>query len=229
MSKPHPHSNHSVHNHDLYYAVFDGHYKGVFTCKDDYNLARFKRRREGHRIYEQLHDAESYIGMGGDPYVTEAEAKPMVIYIGSVYRVSRRGRHWVGYSAYFGNDDSRNIAAKLGMHETPSVHRGELLAIKRVVGFVGRAAKLAQKAPRPLHIFTVQKGIEDSLGRQCLKWMENGWTRTNGKPVAHQDVMKDILKLMNEHEIDLIVKWVPRASGALGNQRARDLAWHSTF
>ncbi|KAI8323163.1 hypothetical protein GQ54DRAFT_310253 [Martensiomyces pterosporus] len=281
-------------NSGLYYAILKGGFMGVFTNESDYKQARCRCGRGSHRICESLHEAEEYIGMGGDyclekdisgsdtessgadigsqpmvvyigsayrlskrhrhlvgysayygggdtrnifqkvginetPSGADIGSQPMVVYIGSAYRLSKRHRHLVGYSAYYGGGDTRNIFQKVGINETPSVHRGELLAIKRVVAGMCEASERAHKVPRPLHMFTALKDIAEDLTTRYLKWKDTDWKRMKGEPVAHQDVIKAILELVDLHGISLTVEWMPRASRALGNSYAFDLAWRGTF
>jgi ribonuclease HI len=64
----------------------------------------------------------------------------------------------------------------------------------------------------------VRKGITEWLSR----WKSNKWLTSNKKPVANQDLWRELDTIVQRHQVTW--EWIKGHSGDLGNERADELA-----
>jgi ribonuclease HI len=90
---------------------------------------------------------------------------------------------------------------------------GELQAIRLA---------LADTGSRPLLVIADSRYAIDCLTRFCFAWERNGWLTAAGKPVANQELIREIRTLMRGRSIRF--DWTKGHAGHLLNDRVDSLA-----
>ena len=96
------------------------------------------------------------------------------------------------YGIFFKEGDKRNIGKEL-LIENPTNNKGELYGIL--------AALKVSNIKKELIIYTDSTYCINSLTKWHKKWIKNGWKTTNGKDVLNQDLIKEILKILENRNV----------------------------
>jgi ribonuclease HI len=113
-----------------------------------------------------------------------------------------------GWAWYVDENNWRSDGLAIGTNNI-----GELQAVRLV---------LADTGSRALLIIADSRYVIDSLTRYVYGWERNGWVTTTGKPVANQDLIKDIRDLMRGRSVRF--QWTRGHAGQALNERVDLLA-----
>lgn len=81
----------------------------------------------------------------------------------------------------------------------------------------------ALNKPCSVKVYSDSQYIVNAFNKGWLKsWVDNNWKRGKKNPVKNDDLWKAILRLSEEHKIELI--WVKGHAGHLKNERCDELA-----
>jgi ribonuclease HI len=86
------------------------------------------------------------------------------------------------------------------------------------------AIRMAHKYPvTHLHILSDSEYVRKGLTKYVKQWLNNGWTKSDGQPVANQDYWKELLDVEREWKSanrTLELVWVKGHAGEPGNEAA---------
>ena len=71
-------------------------------------------------------------------------------------------------------------------------------------------------------LYTDSVYVKDGITKWLSNWKSNGWRTAAKKPVANQDLWKQLDQAVSNHEVNW--HWVKGHSGDPGNERADELA-----
>lgn len=83
--------------------------------------------------------------------------------------------------------------------------------------------KAIKERTRPVRLYTDSEYSINALTEWIHNWRKNDWRTSSGKPVSHQDRIKEISALMEQFD-DLEFEWVRGHDGEIFNERADNLA-----
>ncbi len=79
------------------------------------------------------------------------------------------------------------------------------------------------KEPCQVTVTTDSKYITDSINRKWVfSWEKHNWVKSDGKPALNADLWKELLRLMQIHQVQFI--WVKGHAGHPENERCDALA-----
>ena len=81
---------------------------------------------------------------------------------------------------------------------------------------------LKQRNGSEITIFTDSKYVMDGINQWIDRWRSNGWKKADGKPVANQELWKQLHELTSRCMVNW--EWVKGHAGHEGNERADALA-----
>lgn len=94
-------------------------------------------------------------------------------------------------------------------------NRMELLAVIVALSALTR--------PCEVELWTDSKYVQQAITKRWLKnWLKNGWKTAAKKPVKNQDLWRQLVPLIEEHDVNF--NWVKGHSGHMFNERVDDLA-----
>lgn len=99
-----------------------------------------------------------------------------------------------GYGVLFPNGEYKNISRRFKLPPL-SNQRAELYAIYKGIKRVYKNDKTAN-----IKIYTDSEYSINSLTIWIKNWKTNNWIASTGKPVANQDIIVKIDKLINKHQ-----------------------------
>jgi len=77
--------------------------------------------------------------------------------------------------------------------------------------------------PCSVKLYTDSKYVQQAITKGWLaNWRKNGWKTAAKKPVKNQDLWRDLMPLLEKHQIDF--RWVKGHSGHPENERCDELA-----
>ena len=118
------------------------------------------------------------------------------------------------YGEYKGENAGNYKEFSQGYKETTN-NRMELLAVIVGLGALTR--------PCPVDIWTDSKYVQQAITKGWLKnWVRNGWKTAAKKPVKNQDLWRQLIPLLEEHDVSF--HWVKGHSGHMLNERCDVLA-----
>jgi ribonuclease HI len=88
-----------------------------------------------------------------------------------------------------------------------------------------RAAIEALKAlrrPSAITLYTDSKLLSDAWNKWLDGWIEQGWQRSNGRPVQNRELWQELVELAKPHQVT--IAWVKAHAGNPGNEQADRLA-----
>lgn len=71
-------------------------------------------------------------------------------------------------------------------------------------------------------LYTDSKYVLDGVTNYLPLWQENGWKKSNKKPVLNMDLWQELSELLPRHQIDWV--WVKGHAGHAENERVDTLA-----
>jgi len=80
----------------------------------------------------------------------------------------------------------------------------------------------ALKSRCVVDLYTDSVYVKDGITKWLSNWKSNGWRTAAKKPVANQDLWKQLDQAVSNHEVNW--HWVKGHSGDPGNERADELA-----
>jgi ribonuclease HI len=130
-----------------------------------------------------------------------------------------------GYGVFFGDNDSRNISARLiGRHQTNQ--RAELFAVLKALETIHLGSQ-GEFRGRPVFILTDSMYTINALTIWGQSWERSDWRRPDGQIVVSKDIIKrarDLLRLLHDLKIRVKITHVRGHSGVWGNEMADQLA-----
>lgn len=85
------------------------------------------------------------------------------------------------------------------------------------------AALRSVSSPSQITVYTDSQYIVKSINNHWLEtWTNNNWVKEDGDTVKNSDLWKDLIELMNKHDVSFI--WIPGHSGDPMNERCDKLA-----
>jgi ribonuclease HI len=60
--------------------------------------------------------------------------------------------------------------------------------------------------PTVVEVYTDSRYVQDGISKWIYSWQKKGWRTSNNKPVLHEDLWRELIKLDREHTVDW--KWV---------------------
>ncbi len=85
----------------------------------------------------------------------------------------------------------------------------------------------ALKSRCVVDLYTDSVYVKDGITKWLSNWKSNGWRTAAKKPVANQDLWKQLDQAVSNHEVNW--HWVKGHSGDPGNERADELANQGVF
>ena len=76
--------------------------------------------------------------------------------------------------------------------------------------------------PSTVKVFTYSTYVRDGITSWIAKWVDKGWLKADGSPVANKDLWMELKAEADKHSIQW--EWVKAHSGNPGNERADHLA-----
>ena len=76
--------------------------------------------------------------------------------------------------------------------------------------------------PCQVEIYTDSTYVKDGITRWLEGWLKRDWRTANKKPVKNQDLWKQLVAVVGQHDVDW--HWVKGHSGHPENERADELA-----
>ena len=108
-------------------------------------------------------------------------------------------------------------------HERELSEGFRLTTSQRMEIWAAIAALKALKTKCAVTIYSDSKYLVDSVSQGWVyRWKENGWRLSNRNEVANVDLWKQLLKLLEQHEVKFV--WVRGHDGNPGNERADQLS-----
>lgn len=132
-----------------------------------------------------------------------------------------------GYGVYFGENDERNISARLEGKQTNQ--RAELMAVIKAIESI-MISNIFNASLLKLHIYTDSRYVIGGATSWIANWKSKGWTNKK-KPIVNLDLWKRIDHLMTTNKERLSFQWihVDAHSGIHGNEMADKLAKKGTL
>jgi ribonuclease HI len=129
-----------------------------------------------------------------------------------------------GYGVFFGDNDTRNISARLPERQQ-SNQRAELFAVLKALESVHLDA--ARYHNQPVFILTDSEYTINAVTMWGQSWERNGWKRATGQNVISKDVIKrarELLGLLHDIGVRVYFQHVHSHTGIWGNGQADRLA-----
>lgn len=132
-----------------------------------------------------------------------------------------------GYGVYFGENDERNISARLEGKQTNQ--RAELMAVIKAIESI-ILAQILDSSRVTLHLYTDSRYVIGGATSWIANWKSKGWTNKK-KPIVNLDLWKRLDHLMQINKDRLTFQWihVDAHSGIHGNEMADKLAKKGTL
>lgn len=121
-----------------------------------------------------------------------------------------------GWGVFFTANDSRNISARL-IGEVQTNNRAELTAVLW-------AYRYALAHPGPVAIWTDSSYCRDGCTTWIHGWVDRDWKKSDGQPVANQDLWRQFWALQQSRSDHISIRWIKGHSGHPGNDGADALA-----
>jgi len=175
---------------------------------------RVKKRRQRPRVSdEDLRKAK------------EIPADAITIYTDGACTENGKVGAKAGYGVFFGDNDARNISARLiGRHQTNQ--RAELFAVLKALETIHLGSQ-GEFRGRPVFILTDSMYTINALTIWGQSWERNDWRRPDGQFVVSMDFIKrarELLRTLHDLNIRVKITHVSGHSGVWGNEMADQLA-----
>lgn len=122
-----------------------------------------------------------------------------------------------GWGVFFAANDSRNISARL-IGEVQTNNRAELTAVLW-------AFRYALTHSGPIIIWTDSSYCRNGWTSWIHGWVARDWKKSDGKPVANQDLWQQVWALLqHQSNSHISIRWIKGHSGHPGNDGADALA-----
>jgi len=139
---------------------------------------------------------------------------PLVVYTDGACPNNGSGKARAGYGVYYGEEDSRNVSARLTDKQTNN--RAEMKAILTVLSTVGFGQDVEIRSDSMLCINTITKWMK--------WWKKRGWKKKDGKVPKNLDLIQEADRLMDVRRGRTVFTYVKGHSGDPGNEAADRLA-----
>lgn len=213
-----------------YYAVVNGHNKGIYNnwpdCKDQVHGYRSAIFRKFHTLLEAQQYCSEYFEVEGynasDSDVSVDYGSRIIIYTDGATLRNGSDNASSGVGIYYGDNDDRNSSIVLpryinGIRTTNQ--RAELLAIKHALKQIGDNSYIREYTIRTDSLYAI-----NCITVWVKKWERNGYTNVNNEPVHNQDLIKECVSLLKDLEDDVKFEHVRGHQGEKGNEEADRLA-----
>ncbi len=80
----------------------------------------------------------------------------------------------------------------------------------------------ALKEPCVVELYTDSKYVSQAIKDWIYRWVKNNWKTSSNKPVSHQELWKEVYKLLQIHSVQPI--WIKAHSGHKENEMCDKIA-----
>ncbi|ANB12857.1 Rnh1p [Sugiyamaella lignohabitans] len=189
------------------------------------------RSSRGPTVSRSSHSGGGHAGShsgsshSGSRSANRSSTRSEVVYTDGSSRGNGQPGAAAGYGVFYGDNDSRNVSAKLSGGQQTN-QRAELAAI-------GHALKNAVKEVDTGKPLSSLKIVSDSeYSKNCLsvyanKWERNNYKTASGNPVRNDDLIREgrrHLAHLREKGVSVQIEHVKGHSGHYGNEQADRLA-----
>lgn len=78
-----------------------------------------------------------------------------------------------------------------------------------------------------VELYTDSRYLQRGITEWLTNWVARGWRKSDGKPVANQDLWQRLCELTQQHDVHW--RWVPGHSGDPNNERVNRLAYEAIY
>ncbi|EGV63702.1 hypothetical protein CANTEDRAFT_114804 [Yamadazyma tenuis ATCC 10573] len=220
-----------------YYAVASGFETGVFRhwtqvkpLVDGYSKPVFKKFNDEESAKQFIRN-NSMSSRVWENHLISSDQK-IEIYCDGAAKNNGKSNALAGYGVYIKDLSPKGISVAYDQISIdklkPTNQFMELYAIRHALMIIFSSLEHCKRyeGKTSIKILTDSQFSINCLTVWYKNWESNGWVNTAGRPVIHQQCVRDCLKLIDsiKDSVILSIEYVPGHSGFLGNEVADRLA-----